>query len=110
MELSFQPLVEWLNAHQDAILITIAALSFLESLAVEGILVPGVALLFAAGTAAGGTGIEVQWVLLAAACGAIAGDGLSFFLGYRYHNVIRRVPPFTTHPNKRAPLYILQQL
>lgn len=99
MELSFQPLVEWLNAHQEAILITIAALSFLESLAVVGILVPGVALLFAAGTAAGGTGIEVQWVLLAAACGAIAGDGLSFFLGFRYHNVIRRIPPFTTHPH-----------
>lgn len=98
MELSFQPLVDWLSAHQEAILITIAALAFLESLAVVGILVPGVALLFAAGTAAGGTGIEIQWVLLAASSGAIAGDGLSFFLGYHYHAFLRRVPPFKSHP------------
>lgn len=98
MELSFQPLVEWLNAHQYAILITLAALAFIESLAIVGILVPGVALLFAAATAAGGTGIELHWVLLSTALGAIAGDGISFFLGYHFHHQIRKLPPLTSHP------------
>ena len=98
MDATFEPLVRWLGEHQDWILIAIAVMAFLESLAVVGIVVPGVALLFAAGTAAGSTDIDVIWVLLAAFCGAVAGDGLSFLLGYHYHAFIRRIPPFKTHP------------
>ncbi|RLT91084.1 MULTISPECIES: bifunctional DedA family/phosphatase PAP2 family protein [unclassified Ketobacter] len=98
METAFAPLAQWLGEHQDWILIAIAVMAFLESLAVVGIVVPGVALLFAAGTAAGSTDIDVIWVLLAAFCGAVAGDGLSFLLGYHYHAFIRRIPPFKTHP------------
>lgn len=98
MEASFEPLVHWLGEHQDWILIAIALVSFLESLALVGIVVPGVALLFAAGTAAGSTGLNPAWVLFAAFAGAVAGDGLSFLLGYRYHTKIRQVPPFKTRP------------
>ncbi|AUM13875.1 hypothetical protein Kalk_16195 [Ketobacter alkanivorans] len=98
MEVAFESLTQWLSQHQEWILIAIAAMAFLESLAVVGIVVPGVALLFAAGTAAGSAEVEVIWVLLAAFCGAVAGDGISFLLGYRYHEVIRRVPPFKSHP------------
>ena len=98
MEATFEPLVHWLGEHQDWILISIALISFLESLALVGIVVPGVALLFAAGTAAGSTGVDPVWMLFAAFCGAVAGDGLSFLLGYKYHEKIRRIPPFKTHP------------
>lgn len=99
METTFAPLAQWLGAHQDWILIAIALMAFLESLALVGIVVPGVALLFAAGTAAGSTGIDATWVLLAAFTGAVIGDGLSFLLGYHYHEAIRRIPPFRTHPH-----------
>ena len=98
MDATFEPLVRWLGEHQDWILISIALISFLESLAIVGIVVPGVALLFAAGTAAGSTGLDPVWVLFAAFCGAVAGDGLSFLLGYRYHGKIRQIPPFRTRP------------
>lgn len=98
MELAFDSLAQWLAEHQNWILIAIAGMAFLESLAVVGIIVPGVALLFAAGTAAGSSGISVAWVLAAAFAGAVVGDGLSFLLGYHYHNWIRRVPPFKSHP------------
>ena len=53
MDVAFESLTQWLSQHQEWILIAIAAMAFLESLAVVGIVVPGVALLFAAGTAAG---------------------------------------------------------
>lgn len=98
MEQSLESLAHWLSQHQDWILITIAAMAFLESLAVVGIIVPGVALLFAAGTAAGSAEVDVIWVLFAAFCGAVAGDGLSFLLGYHYHHIIRKIPPFKSHP------------
>lgn len=98
MEQSVQAVVEWLHNHQDIILIVIAGVSFLESLAIVGIVVPGITLLFAAGTAAGSTGIDLTWVLFSAAAGAIAGDGLSFLLGYHYHSWIRTIRPFSTHP------------
>ena len=98
MEATFEPLVHWLGEHQDWILISIAVISFLESLALVGIVVPGVALLFAAGTAAGSTGVNPVWILFAAFCGAVAGDGLSFLLGYHYHEKIRQIPPFKSRP------------
>lgn len=98
MELAFESLAQWLSQHQEWILIAIALMAFLESLAVVGIVVPGVALLFAAGTAAGSAEVEVAWVLAAAFCGAVAGDGLSFLLGYHYHHIIRKLPPFKSHP------------
>lgn len=91
-------LITWLNTHPNWILLSIAVLAFLESLAVVGILVPGIALLMAASTAAGGAGVNVWHMLLMGFVGAVAGDGLSFLLGYHYHAVIRRIPPFKSHP------------
>lgn len=95
----FDALAHWLAGNPLWILLAIALLSFLESLALVGILVPGIALLLAAATAAGSTGIPVWQVLLSGFVGAVVGDGLSFLLGYHYHHVIRRFPPFTTHPH-----------
>lgn len=99
MDVSLDSLTQWLAGNPFWILLAIAVLAFLESLALVGILVPGIALLLAAATAAGSTGIPVWEVLFAGFIGAVLGDGLSFLLGYHYHHVIRRFPPFTTHPH-----------
>ncbi len=99
MDVSLDTLTQWLAGNPLWILLAIAVLAFLESLALVGIIVPGIALLLAAATAAGSTGIPVWEVLLAGFIGAVLGDGLSFLLGYHYHHVIRRFPPFTTHPH-----------
>ena len=98
MEISFDTLTQWLASHPHWILFAIALMAFLESLALVGIVVPGVALLFAAATVAGSANIPVWDVLLAAFTGAVLGDGVSFLLGYRYHEIVRRFPPFTSHP------------
>ncbi|HVL01160.1 MAG TPA: bifunctional DedA family/phosphatase PAP2 family protein [Dongiaceae bacterium] len=91
-------LMQWLAEHRDWILFFVALLSFLECLALVGIVVPGVVLLVGVSTAAGAAGINVWLMLLAGFIGAALGDGLSYLLGYRYHHVIRRIPPFSTHP------------
>lgn len=63
-----------------------------------GILSPGIALLFVAGTAAGGTHIDYWQVILAAYVGAVLGDVLSYFLGARFHKHMVTIPPFKQHP------------
>lgn len=98
MEFSLDTLITWLNTHPHWIVASIGVLAFLESLALVGILVPGIALLMAASTAAGSTNVDVWQMLLAGFAGAVLGDGISFLLGYHYHPVIRRVPLLQSHP------------
>ncbi|OUS30253.1 hypothetical protein A9Q99_07215 [Gammaproteobacteria bacterium 45_16_T64] len=88
----------WLGQHQYWILLATALLAFFESLALVGILIPGVALLFAAAVAAGSAAINIWWLLGAGFVGAVLGDGLSFFLGRHFHNKITQLPPFNKHP------------
>src|SRR3990167_9305712 len=99
MEHYLDVLMQWLTHHQNWILFFLALLSFLECLALVGIVVPGVVLLVGVSTAAGSAGMDVWLVLLAGFIGAALGDGLSYLLGYHYHHVIRRLPPFSTHPH-----------
>ena len=98
IDFSMAELTGWLEAHQQWILLSIGLVSFLESLAIVGILVPGVAMLFAVAAAAGGTQMDLIPILGAAFVGAVLGDGISFFLGRYYHETIRKLPPFSSHP------------
>ncbi|PIE41316.1 MAG: hypothetical protein CSA49_04025 [Gammaproteobacteria bacterium] len=97
-DFSTSELTTWLAAHEQWILASVAALAFLESLAIVGILVPGVALLFATAAAAGSVHIPLLEVLIAAFTGAVLGDSISFFLGRHYHHIMRTLPPFSSHP------------
>lgn len=92
-------LSSWLHAHQKWLLFTIFLAAFFESLALVGILIPGVAILFALATIAGGSDINLLATLLAGFFGAVAGDCLSFFLGYHYKNRIHHLYPFNRYPN-----------
>lgn len=91
-------LTQWFGEHQQWIMLAIALLAFFESLALVGIIIPGVALLFAAAVAAGGASINIWWVLVAGFLGAVLGDGLSFLLGRYSHEKITQLPPFDKHP------------
>lgn len=88
----------WLGQHPDWILGCIFAMSMMESLAMIGLVTPGIAMLFVAGTAAGGAGMTYLSVLLAAYAGAVTGDLSSYFLGYKFHARIINMPPFRQHP------------
>ena len=99
MDLSFfDAVTAWLEHHQMWLGPVIALVSCVESLVALGIVVPGVAMLFALGAIAG-TGIMSVWALLAwAFVGAVIGDGLSYWIGYRYHAGLKKIWPFNKHP------------
>lgn len=78
---------------------SIALIAFIESLAFAGIIVPGVALLFAAATLAGQQEIALIYPLAAAYLGAVAGDVSSFYLGRYAAPTVRQRWPFRRYPH-----------
>ncbi|APE31935.1 PA-phosphatase [Halomonas aestuarii] len=80
------------------LLLIIAAIALVESLALVGLLVPGVVLITAAASLAGHQQLAVVPAILAAFIGAVIGDGLSFLLGYRHRDRVTGLWPLSRHP------------
>ena len=80
------------------LLLIIAAIALVESLALVGLLVPGVVLMAAASSLAGHQDLAIAPVLGAAFLGAVAGDGLSFLLGYTQRERVTALWPLSRHP------------
>src|SRR5690606_41233801 len=78
--------------------LAIFMIAMLESLAVAGLLIHGVLLLFAAAALAGGGSLGLLSTLAWAFAGAVCGDLLSFALGRWFHQAIRRLRSFPPHP------------
>tara|TARA_R110002072_G_scaffold90500_4_gene202414 strand:- start:9514 stop:11007 length:1494 start_codon:yes stop_codon:yes gene_type:complete len=97
-EADFQPLLEWLKLNPNWLLLGIFLISLIESLALAGIIVPGVLLLFLVATVAGHLDSSITAILLAGFLGAIAGDGISFYLGHFFKDSIPRWWPFSRYP------------
>lgn len=72
--------------------------ALLESLAVVGLLVPGVAMMFGAGALIGLGAMPFWPVCLWAISGAVAGDGLSFWIGWRFRSKLESFWPLRNHP------------
>ena len=95
---TIQPFLDWLNAHPDWVAWAIILIAFLESLALAGVIVPGVVMLFGVAAIAG-SGVLGLWPALACAfIGAILGDGISFLLGKHFKDSIKTKWPFRDHP------------
>ncbi|MCW4151081.1 bifunctional DedA family/phosphatase PAP2 family protein [Halomonas sp. 18H] len=80
------------------LLVIVGLVAMVESLALVGLLVPGVVLITAASSMAGHQELAVIWVILMAFLGAVAGDGLSFWLGYRHRERVPTWWPLSRHP------------
>jgi len=76
----------------------IALVAFSESLALVGLLVPGAAILFAAGALIASGALAFWPMCLWAIAGAILGDGVSYWLGRHYRSHVRDLWPFRKHP------------
>ena len=63
-------------------------IAFIESIAIVGLVLPGWALLLGVGTLIGTDVLDFYPTVLAAYFGAVLGEYLSFWLGYRYHDSI----------------------
>ena len=94
-------MTEWISGFMPSpnwLFLIIAGISLIESLAVVGLLVPGVILITAAASLAGHYDLAIFALLIAAFIGAVIGDGLSFLFGYYQRHRIPYLRPFSTHP------------
>ncbi|QND44531.1 phosphatase PAP2 family protein (plasmid) [Rhizobium lusitanum] len=90
--------IQWLSAHPHIAYMAVFVLALCESIPIIGVVVPGTAVILAL-SALVPSGVLVLWPLLAAAIlGAIVGDGLSFWLGHRYHREIVSLWPLNRYP------------
>lgn len=88
----------WLSMHPGWLALALFTTAFTESLAIAGIIVPGVAILFAVALLAGETGMPLPEALIWAGLGAVAGDTLSFGLGRLMQGRLTTVWPLRRYP------------
>jgi len=88
----------WLATHPEWLSVALFTTAFAESLAIAGILIPGVAILFAVAALAGQIGMPLGDALLWAWFGAVLGDGVSFALGRLCQDRLDRVWPLSRYP------------
>jgi len=93
-----QQLLDWISLHPVWAGIVIFLVAMGESLAIIGMLIPGAALMIGFGALIS-TGQLNFWPTCGwAVAGAIAGDGISFLLGYHYREQLTQFWPFNKHP------------
>ena len=91
-------LISWVNAHPHWAGVVVFLVAFSESLALVGMVVPGVVMMFAAGALIGAGAVEFAGIYWWAVAGAVLGDGLSFWIGRRYQLQLGGMWPFASHP------------
>lgn len=99
---SIQPFLDWISAHPTWSGFFVFLISLSESLAIVGLVVPGVVMMTAIGGMMGTGHLPFFATLWWAILGAIVGDGISYWLGYHYHERLRQFWPFKQFPNLLA--------
>lgn len=97
MRHAFDALMALAQGHPGWIVATVCLVAFAESTAIVGTFVPAAVVMFAGGALAGHGAVSLWPVLVAAACGAIAGDALSYELGRAREPQFRRARLFQRH-------------
>jgi len=95
---SIQPILDWISLHPTWAGIVVFLISLSESLVVIGLVVPGVVMMTAIGVMIGNGILPGFQTMTWAVLGAIAGDGISYWVGHHYHQALRNVWPFRQYP------------
>jgi len=93
-----QTLTSWLHVHPHLALLITFLVSFTESLAVIGSLIPGSITMTAIGILAGSGILRIDLTFVAAILGAVAGDSASYTLGYACSDRLADIWPFRRYP------------
>lgn len=96
--LYIKTLLAFITLHPTLAYGAIFLVSLSESLALVGLIVPGTMVMFGVGAIVATGSLGLKPVLLLAAAGAVAGDGISYWLGHHYHEELRRMWPFARYP------------
>jgi len=91
--------MNWIAEYPALLLTALWLVAFLESFALLGILVPGIVLLFSLSALANHIGIGPLALLIAGGTGALCGDLISFFIGFRLKNRLYQWSWVARHKN-----------
>lgn len=95
----FQQLLAWISENPEYAGLVIFSMALAESLAIVGVFIPGVVILFAAGTLIGSGVLDFWSSCLWAVAGAVIGDGLSYWLGHHFDYLTERWKWARLHPD-----------
>jgi membrane protein DedA with SNARE-associated domain len=99
MDLStIQPVLDWIARHPELAGLVVFLVAAGESLALVGIVVPGVVFMLGIGALVGLNAIDLWQALLWAAAGAVVGDWVSYWLGRHFDQQLRHVWPLSRYP------------
>jgi membrane protein DedA with SNARE-associated domain len=94
----FTAAMDYFSSHLQYAHIAIFLLALSEAIPVVGTVVPGSTLIVGISALGAGAGASPWILLIAATSGAIAGDGLSFWIGQKYHREILSSRPLSQYP------------
>ncbi|MEW8257968.1 MAG: bifunctional DedA family/phosphatase PAP2 family protein [Candidatus Thiodiazotropha taylori] len=94
----FGALLTWIGENPFWAGLSVFLVAFSESVAIVGLLVPGVIAMFGFGALIATGTLEFWPVFWWAVAGAVAGDSLSFWLGRHYQDGLRQIWPFSRYP------------
>jgi undecaprenyl-diphosphatase len=94
----FAPLLAWIGENPLWAGIAVFLVAFSESVAIIGLLIPGVVMMFGFGALIATGTLDFWHVFWWAVAGAVAGDGLSFWLGRHFQDRLQGLWPFKRHP------------
>jgi len=104
----FDGVIHYVGSHPYFAFLAILLLALSEAIPVIGTVVPGSTLILAISALATTADVNPWLLLVAATVGAILGDGLSYWLGHRYHREILSGWPLNRFPGliKRSAQFI----
>ena len=92
------PLVAFVSAHAWLGYLTLFLAALLEAVPIVGSVVPGSTIILALSALVPGGDLRLEWVLAAAAAGAVLGDGAAFWVGHRSQREILSKWPMANYP------------
>lgn len=92
------PLIAFVSAHAWLAYLTLFLAALLEAVPVVGSVIPGSTIILALSALVPGGDLKLQWVLLAAAAGALLGDGSAYWIGHQRQREILNTWPLTSYP------------
>src|SRR6201994_1890762 len=92
------PLIAFVSANAWLAYLTLFLAALLEAVPVVGSVIPGSTVILALSALVPSGELKLQWVLLAAILGALAGDGSAFWAGHRSQREILSAWPLSNYP------------
>ena len=92
------PLIAFVSTHPELAYLTLFLAALLEAVPVVGAVIPGSTIIFALSALVPGGELQLEWVLIAAAAGALLGDGSAFWIGHRTQREILNAWPLVNYP------------